>query len=118
MTTTVKPTKPRHDVRNAWISLALVPVSLFVADGVLHALLGLMGVDQEAGEDATLVQAVLAGIPYALVMMLPGIGGFMFGTNALSNGDGRGRVPSALGALWAFIVLLGSIAFLVMSQLQ
>jgi hypothetical protein len=115
MTTTSKSTKPRHDVRNAWVSLALIPVSLFVADGVLHALLSLMGVDEGAGEDATVVQGLLAGLPYALVMMLPGIGGFVFGTNALGGGDGRGRIPSALGALWVLIVLLGSIVLLVTS---
>ena len=117
MTVAAAPVRTRHDIRNAWLSLVVIPAALVVADGVLHGVLGLMGVDEAADDSATLLQALVAGVPYALVMMLPGIGGFWFGTNALGNGDRRGRVPSALGALWMVVVLVGSIAFLIMSQL-
>ena len=92
----------------------LIPVSLVVADGVLHGLLGLMGVDESAvpEQTPTLLQALLAGIPYTFVMLLPGIGAFWFGTNALNDGDRRGRIPSLLGLLWAVVVLIGSLLFL------
>jgi hypothetical protein len=117
MASTVAPTKPRHDVRNAWISLILIPLFLVVADGVLHGLLGLMGIDESAvpEETPTLVQSLMAGIPYALVMMLPGIGGFWFGRKAQRDGDRRGRIPSAIGAVWVGIVIVGSIVLLVAS---
>jgi hypothetical protein len=107
-------TARRHDVSKAWISLVLIPVSLVVADGVLHGLLGLMGVDESAvpEQTPTLLQALLAGIPYTFVMLLPGIGAFWFGTNALNDGDRRGRIPSLLGLLWAVVVLIGSLLFL------
>ena len=113
MTTTVAPTKPRHDVRNAWISLILIPPFLVLADGVLHGLGAL--VDELGDETPTLLKALVVGIPYALVMMLPGIGGFWFGRKALRTGDGRGRIPSALGAVWAVIVIVGTVALLVTS---
>jgi hypothetical protein len=48
-------------------------------------------------------------------MMLPGIGGIRFGRKALRTGDGRGRIPSALGAVWVVIVIVGTIALLVTS---
>lgn len=114
MTTTGTVTKPRHDVRNAWISLVLIPVSLVLADGVLHGLLGLMGIDETAvpEQTPTLLQALAAGIPYTLVMMLPGIGAFWFGTNALSDGDRRGRIPSLIGLAWSVVVVAGALLFL------
>lgn len=58
-----------------------------------------MGIDELAvpAQSPTLLQALMAGIPYALVMMLPGIGGLWFGPKALRNGDGGGQIPSAVG---------------------
>ena len=44
-----------------------------LADGVLHGLGAL--VDELGDETPTLLKALVVGIPYALVMMLPGIGG-------------------------------------------
>lgn len=115
VTSTVSATKARRDVRAAWISLLLVPVALVVADGVLHGLLGLLGIDESAvpEQTPTLLQAVIAGIPYALVMMLPGIGGLWFGRRAVRTGDGRGRIPSAVGAVWVLLVIVGSTVLLV-----
>lgn len=108
------PTKRRHDVRNAWISLAFIPMSLVLADGVLHGLLSLVGIDENAvpEQDPTVIQALVAGIPYTLVMLLPSIGAFVFGTNALNAGDRRGRIPSLLGLAWGLFVLIGALTFL------
>ena len=106
--------RKRHDVRNAWISLGFIPVSLVLADGVLHGLLMLMGIDEMAvpEETPTLLQALGAGVPYTLVMLLPGIGAFWFGTNALKDGDRRGRIPSLIGLVWGAVVLIGVLVFL------
>jgi hypothetical protein len=116
MTATGTVVKRRHDVRNAWISLVFIPVSLVVADGVLHGVLGLMGIDEAAvpEQTPTLLQALAAGIPYALVMLLPGIGAFWFGTNALNAGDRRGRIPSLIGLAWGAVVLIGGLVLLVL----
>jgi hypothetical protein len=114
MTAPTTVARRRHDVRNAWISLVFIPVSLVLADGVLHGLLGLMGIDESAvpEQTPTLLQALAAGIPYTLVMLLPGIGAFWFGTNALNNGDRRGRIPSLIGLVWGVVVLIGVLIFL------
>jgi hypothetical protein len=114
MTSTTTVARRRHDVRNAWISLVFVPVSVVLADGVLHGLLGLMGIDEAAvpEQTPTLLQALLAGIPYTVVMLLPGIGAFWFGTNALNDDDRRGRIPSLLGLVWGVVVLIGVLVFL------
>jgi hypothetical protein len=120
MTATGTDVTRRHDVRKAWISLVLIPVSLVVADGVLHGVLALMGLDEAADPEQTptLLQAIVAGIPYALVMLLPGIGAFWFGTNALNDGDRRGRIPSLIGLAWGVVVLIGVLAFLVLEMIQ
>ncbi|MCU0264255.1 MAG: hypothetical protein MUF09_11405 [Candidatus Nanopelagicales bacterium] len=114
MTATATVARKRHDVRNAWISLVFIPVSLVLADGVLHGLLGLMGIDEMAvpEQTPTLLQALLAGIPYTVVMLLPGIGAFWFGTNALNDGNRRGRIPSMIGLVWGVVVLIGALVFL------
>jgi hypothetical protein len=116
MTATGTVVKKRHDVRNAWISLVLIPVALVVADGVLHGLLMLMGIDEAAvpEQTPTLLQGLAAVIPYALVMMAPGIGAFWFGTNALDAGDRRGRIPSLIGLAWGAVVVIGVLAFVVL----
>ena len=115
MTSTTTVARKRHDVRNAWISLVFIPVSLVLADGVLHGLLMLMGIDEMAvpEQTPTLLQGLAAVIPYALVMLLPGIGAFWFGTNALNAGDRRGRIPSLLGLAWGVVVVIG-VLFLVL----
>jgi Na+-driven multidrug efflux pump len=104
--------KRRHDLRNAWVSLAFVPVCVVLADGILHAILSLLGIDEATDEDPNLLQALVAGVPYAAVMLLPALGGFWFGTSAIEHGDGRGRVPSVLSLVWAVLVLVGCAVFL------
>ena len=113
MTATGTVVKKRHDVRNAWISLVLIPVALVVADGVLYGLLRLMGIDEAAvpEQTPTLLQGLAAVIPYALVMLAPGIGAFWFGTNALNAGDRRGRIPSLIGLAWGAVVVVGVLFF-------
>lgn len=104
--------KRRHDLRNAWISLLFIPLSLMLADGVLHALLGVLGIDDEADTSPSLWQALVAGIPYALVMLAPAVGAFWFGTKAIQSGDRRGRLPSLAALVWAALVAIGCLAFL------
>jgi hypothetical protein len=113
MTSTTTVARRRHDVRNAWISLVFIPVSLVLADGVLHGLLMLMGIDEAAvpEQTPTLLQGLAAVIPYALVMLAPGIGAFWFGTNALNAGDRRGRIPSLIGLAWGAVVVIGVLVF-------
>ena len=107
--------KPQHDLRNAWISLVFIPVSLVLADGVLHGVLSLLGIDEEADEYPSLWQALVAGIPYAAVMLAPAFGGFWFGTNAIRAGDWRGRIPSLIAVVWAALVVVGCVLFLVLA---
>ena len=116
MTATATVARKRHDVRNAWISLVFIPVSLVLADGVLHGLLGLMGIDEAAvpEQTPTLLQGLAAVIPYALVMLAPGIAAFWFGTNALNAGDRRGRIPALIGMAWGVVVVIGVVAFVVL----
>ena len=115
MTSTTTVARRRHDVRNAWISVVFIPVSFVLADGVLHGLLMLMGIDEAAvpEQTPTLLQGLAAVIPYTLVMLAPGIAAFWFGTNALNAGDRRGRIPSLIGLAWGAVVVVG-VLFLVL----
>jgi len=116
MTSTTTVARRRHDVRNAWISLVFIPVSFVLADGVLYGLLRLMGIDEAAvpEQTPTLLQGLAAVIPYALVMLVPGIAAFWFGTNALNAGDRRGRIPSLIGLAWGVVVVIGVLVLVVL----
>lgn len=110
------PPRSSHSVRYAWVSLALIPVALVVADGVLHGILSLLGIDQgaEAEETPTLLQALVAGVPYVGVMLIPAAGGFMFGTRAVREGDRHGRLPRALALVVGALVVVSALIFLVL----
>jgi hypothetical protein len=108
--------KHRNDVRLAWICVGLLPVAAVLASVALPLVLHLLGVDRYA--DATMSQALGAGISAFLVLTLPGVGAFWFGTSAIGEGNERGRLPGAIGAIWVLVAVLAGIALLILTQLK
>jgi hypothetical protein len=67
----VGPSKPaEHDLRKAWIAVALLPVAFVVAMFVGEGLISALGYD--SGESVPVGPALLASIPALLVLIAPG----------------------------------------------
>lgn len=113
-TTTRRPAgSAGHDVRNAWLSVLLVPLALGLAFLAGEGLIGLLGHPVEgAASEAPLWSKLVAVIPALLVVYVPALLSCWFARRAAAHGDRRGWVPSVLltvVALWftATIVLAG-----------
>ncbi len=85
-----------HDLRNAWVSLALFPVAVLLAMVAGDVGLSLFGYDSADAEIPGWVKAAV-GVPMVLVAVLPALGGYVFGSRARRAGDARGQVPAVVG---------------------
>ncbi|WEV77052.1 hypothetical protein O9K63_10655 [Janibacter cremeus] len=103
-----------HDVRNAWLSVLLLPIAFGLAFLIGEGLIGLFGypVGDTAGE-APLWAILAATIPALLVFCLPALLSSWFARRAASHGDRRGWVPATLLA----VVALAFIAMNVLAGL-
>lgn len=96
-----------HDVRNAWLSVLLLPLAFGLAFLVGEGLIGLLGyrVGDAAGS-APLWAVLVATIPALLVFCVPAVVAAWFARRAAAHGDRRGWVPAALLAVLALAFIM------------
>jgi hypothetical protein len=102
-------------LKRAWWSLALMPVAFVVATLLGNELLILQGIDPDAQLDVPIGQALLAGVPATLVLILPALAAFVFGRAVMRAGDMRGQVPAVIGGVFALFTLIVSTVTLILS---
>lgn len=110
----IGPSKPaQHDLRNAWIAVALLPVAFLVAMFVGEGLISALGYD--TGESVPVRPALLASIPALLVLIAPGVAAVVYGSRAHRTAGRTAAVVAAWigGAAAALGVAVNVLAFLV-----
>jgi Na+/proline symporter len=100
-----------RDVRRAWWSLALFPVSFLAAFAVGEGLASLLGHPSGSPETAPVWVMLAAGGPALLVFVLPAVLAVVFARRAEREGDRSGRVP-----MWVAVVL--ATAFVLLNVVQ
>lgn len=100
MTTTTTHRRPTgqgdHDVRNAWLSMLLLPVAFFGAFLVGEGLIGLLGYPV-GGEQPPLWAGALATVPALVVFALPaGLSSWFAARANRRHRDRRGWVPAGI----------------------
>jgi hypothetical protein len=93
-------------VRRAWISIALIPLALFLGAILSEQVYRLMGYEPMA--TVPLWLDLVGWIPTLVVFSIPCVTAVLSGREAYRTGDNRGRIPMLIGGL------LG-IGFLVMA---
>jgi hypothetical protein len=117
----VSPTTTRHpltteverDLRRAWLSLLLFPVSFLAAVGIGEGLVSLMGYPSGGPESAPWFVAVLAATPALVVFAVPGLLALAYGRRAARAGARSALVPAVLGT----VVALGFVALNVLAAI-
>lgn len=99
----------RRAVRNAWISVAAIPVAFIVAIVVGEGLASLLGYDPGTGERAPLVVLLGAGLPAVLVMLAPTIPAMVFGFRARRLGRTEGLIAAIIGIIAAAWAIVGNV---------
>lgn len=103
-----------RDVRRAWLSLLLYPLSFAAAFAVGEGLASLMGYPSGGSESPPWFVPLLAGVPALVVFAIPGLLSLKFGRRAARAGGRSAMVPAVLGILVALgFVGLNLLAFLV-----
>lgn len=103
-----------RDLRRAWLSLLLYPLSFVTAFAVGEGLVALMGYPSAGTENPPWSVVLLAGVPALVVFVLPGLLALKFGRRAARAGAESAMVPAVLGILVALaFVGLNLLAFLV-----
>lgn len=95
-----------RDVRNAWRSLMLFPLSFLAAFGVGEGLASLLGHPSGGSGDVPLWVMVTAAGPALLVFALPALLAMVFARRAERAGDRGGRVPMWIGVGLAGVFVL------------
>lgn len=95
-----------RDVRRAWWSLALFPVSFLCAFAVGEGLLSLLTDPSDLGDVPVWAMVAAAG-PALLVFVVPAVLAVVFARRAAREGDPGGRVPMwiGVGVATAFVLL-------------
>lgn len=83
----------------AWISIALVPVFFFASFAASQGIYTLTGYDPSAGATPPLWADLAAGLPGLAILLIPCIGGVVYGRRAARAGVHAGLVPAAIAAL-------------------
>lgn len=86
-----------RDVRRAWWSLMLFPLSFLGAFGVGEGLASLLGHPTGGSEDAPLGVMIAAGGPALLVFAVPALLAAVFAGRAGRMGNPGGRTPMRIG---------------------
>lgn len=86
-----------HDVRNAWLSVLLLPVAFGLAFLIGEGLISALGYPVgEEGPDAPVWAMLVATVPALLVFCVPAVVSSWFARRAALRGDRRGWVPAGL----------------------
>lgn len=103
-----------HDLRFAWLSLLLYPLSFAAAFLVGEGLAALMGYPTGGAESPPWFVPLLAGAPALVIFVLPGLLSLKFGRRAARAGAESAMVPAILGIVVGLgFVGLNLLAFLV-----
>lgn len=103
-----------RDLRRAWLSLLLYPLSFVAAFAVGEGLVALMGYPSGGAENPPWSVVLLAGVPALVIFVLPGLLALKLGRRAARAGAESAMVPAVLGILVALaFVGLNLLAFLV-----
>ena len=94
------PKADRRVLRNAWISVALIPVAFVVAMLLGDWLLSLQGYESGSEQFPPVGVSLLAGIPALVVMIAPAVTAMWFGLKARRQGLARGIVPAVIGGVF------------------
>jgi hypothetical protein len=105
-----------RDLRRAWLSLLLYPLSFVAAFAVGEGLAALMGYPSGGSESPPWFVPLLAGVPALIVFALPGLLSLTFGRRAARGGAESAMLPALIGVFVALaFVGLNLLAFLVTS---
>jgi len=106
--------RARRLLRAAWWSFVLLPVSFVGATMLGNTILTAMGHDVDSETNPTWEQAIVAGIPAVIVMVIPALMAIWFGRRAIRAGHPRGHEPSIAGlVVGAALVAMNVLALLV-----
>ncbi|MGD8199842.1 hypothetical protein ACQE98_04180 [Ornithinimicrobium sp. W1679] len=108
MSTTTTPTRRpagedrvHHDVRNAWLSMLLLPVAFVLAFVVGEGLASLLGHPVGGSVEPPPWAVLVSSVPALLVFFLPAVVSAWFARRAARHGDRRGWVPAGILTLVA-----------------
>ena len=90
-----------HDVRNAWLSMLLLPVAFVLAFMVGEGLASLLGRPVGGTVEPPLWAILASSVPALLVFFLPAVVSAWFARRADRQGDRRGWVPAGILTLVA-----------------
>lgn len=114
------PKAARRNLRLAWVSLALLPVSFVLAMVLGEGLAALQGYNGGSDEEMPITVALRTGLPALLVLIAPGVAATYFGLRARGQGQPAGLAPAIVGAVWVLISialnLLGLVVGLVLER--
>jgi len=106
--------RARRLLRPAWWSFALLPFSFVGATLLGNSILTAMGHDVDSETNPTWEQAIVAGIPAVIVMVIPALMAIWFGRRAIGAGHPKGHEPSIAGlVVGAALVAMNVLALLV-----
>ncbi|WP_346008173.1 hypothetical protein [Janibacter terrae] len=110
-TSTRRPVEAGRYVRNAWLSVLLLPIAFGLAFLVGEGLIGLLGYPVGDGSsDAPLWAVLVSTIPALLVFCVPAVVSSWFARRGAFLGDRRGWVP-------AILLIIIALAFIAMNVL-
>lgn len=96
----------RRDVRNAWLSVLLLPIAFGLAFLIGEGLISLLGYPVgDTASDVPLWAKLVAVIPALLVFCVPALVSTWFARRAAAHGDRRGWLPAILLAVAAFVFI-------------
>jgi hypothetical protein len=105
----------RRSLRNAWISVAAIPVAFIVAMVAGDWLASLMGYDPGSGELAPIGVMLTAGLAGVLILVAPAACAAWFGFRARRQGVASGLVPAVIGSVVGAAEILLNILPLLLS---
>ena len=106
--------RARRLLRAAWWSFALLPFSFVGATLLGNSILTAMGHDVDSETNPTWEQAIVAGIPAVIVMVIPALMAVWFGRRAIAAGHPKGHEASIAGlVVGAAMVAMNVLALLV-----
>lgn len=106
----------RRSLRNAWISVAAIPVAFLVAMVAGQALASLLGYDSGGADPAPFGTMLAAGLSAVLIMVIPAVFAIVFGFRARRRGLPGGLIPAVIAiAAAAWAILTNTVPILVVA---